>query len=170
MDVRAEDTEIMYKLIFSLISITVFFISSLLLKRFAKKTQNKFNLDKSRYFILKKLINLFVILFIFISLIYIWGIDVKNLWMSITGLVAMVAVAFFAVWSLIGNILAGILIYFTTPFKINDTIEILPDNIKGKVLAINSFFILLVDEDGDYINMPNSFVFQKYIKNIRHKK
>jgi small-conductance mechanosensitive channel len=85
------------------------------------------------------------------------------------GILAMVAVAFFAVWSLVGNILAGIILYFTTPFKINDNIEILPDGIKGKVLAINTFYTVLLDEDNSYINVPNSLCFQKYIRNIKKK-
>jgi small-conductance mechanosensitive channel len=82
----------------------------------------------------------------------------------------MIAVAFFAVWSLVGNILAGIIIFFTEPFKINDQIEILPENIKGKVIAINTFFTLLHDEEHNIINIPNSMIFQKFVKKIKRKK
>ncbi|WP_372807135.1 mechanosensitive ion channel domain-containing protein [Pontiella sp.] len=35
--------------------------------------------------------------------------------------------------------LAGILLFFTTPFRIEDVIEVMPDGIKGQVLAINTF-------------------------------
>ena len=86
-----------------------------------------------------------------------------------TGILALIAVAFFAVWSLVGNILAGMIIYFTTPFKINDLIEVMPDGIKGKVLTINTFFTVLIDEDDNYINIPNSLFFQKYVRNIKNK-
>ena len=63
--------------------------------------------------------------FLLIILILVWGVNIKDIWISVAGILAMIAVAFFAVWSLIGNILAGVIIYFTTPFKINDNIEIL---------------------------------------------
>jgi len=49
----------------------------------------------------------------------------------------------------------------------NDTIEVLPDGIKGKVLAINTFYTIIADEEENYINIPNSLFFQKYVKNFR---
>jgi small-conductance mechanosensitive channel len=139
------------------------------LKRKAKEISQKKNLNKTRYFTIKRLISFINLLLLLIILILIWGVSIKDLWISIAGILAMIAVAFFAVWSLVGNILAGIIIYFTSPFKINDNIEILPDGIKGKVLAVNTFYSVISDENGDYINVPNSLFFQKYIKNIRKK-
>ncbi len=103
------------------------------------------------------------------ALILIWGVNVRDLWVSVAGILAMVAVAFFAVWSLVGNILAGLILYFTTPFRINDTIEVVPDGVKGRVLAINTFYTVILEEDDNYVNIPNSLFFQKYIRNIRKK-
>jgi len=51
--------------------------------------------------------------------------------------------------------------------NMNDTIEVLPDGIKGKVLAINTFYTIIADEEENYINIPNSLFFQKYVKNFR---
>ena len=109
-----------------------------------------------------------VALFTFIvTQMLIWGFDFEQAWLSITGFVAMIAVAFFAVWSLIGNILAGVILFFTSPFKTGDTIEVMPDNIKGKVLIINLFYTLIEDEEKHLINVPNSLFFQKYIKQFK---
>ncbi|MDD4526449.1 MAG: mechanosensitive ion channel [Candidatus Margulisbacteria bacterium] len=145
-------------------------ITSVGLKMNAKKFQEKNKLNKSRYFIIRRIINYVILTLAFVALVYIWGVNIKNFWVAITGVLAMIAVAFVAVWSLIGNILAGIILYFTSPFRVNDTIQIMPDDIKGKVIAINTFFTCLVDENGDYINIPNSLFFQKYIKKIRKQK
>jgi len=106
----------------------------------------------------------------FVSLILIWNVNVKNVWVSLTGIMALVAIGFFAVWSLVGNILAGIIIYFTSPFKIEDTIEVMPDGICGTVLAINTFYTVLLDSDGNYISVPNSLFFQRYIRLIKKQK
>lgn len=113
-------------------------------------------------------INLTSSALVIVALILIWGVDIRNLWVSVTGLIAMVAVAFLAVWSLIGNILAGVLLYFTAPFRVDDYIEILPEQIRGKVLAINTFFTVLHDDNGHYVNIPNSMMFQKYVVNYRY--
>ncbi|MEW6536576.1 MAG: mechanosensitive ion channel family protein [Candidatus Auribacterota bacterium] len=164
------DSLVIQKIIFSVIAFACALALRQSLKYYAKKTQEKFQIRKDRYFSIKRLITFFAVMVFFISLFFIWGIKLKNLWVSLTGIIAMIAVAFFAVWSLIGNILAGIILYFTSPFKINDHIEVLPDEIKGKVLAINTFYTLLIDEDENYINIPNSLFYQKYIKNIRQKK
>jgi small-conductance mechanosensitive channel len=156
------------KTIYTAIAVLVIFLISNILKRKAKEISKSKNLKKTRYFAIRRLIS-FATLFLFIiTVIIVWGIDIKDLWISIVGILAMIAIAFVAVWSLIGNVLAGIMIYFTTPFKIDDTVEILPEQIKGKVLAINTIFTVLQEEDGNYINIPNSLFFQKFIRNMRN--
>ncbi len=155
------------KFIYSLLALLVLQFLGHLLKRIAKQTQQRFAIKTSRYFAIKRLITMVTLALSVAALVVIWKVNVKNAWMSITGILALVALAFFAVWSLIGNILAGVIIYFTSPFKIEDTIEVLPDDIRGKVLAINTFYTVLRDEERNYINIPNSLLFQKYIKVLK---
>ena len=157
------------KIIFTVIALLVILLISNILKQKAKEISKSKNLKKTRYFAIRRLISFLTFCFLLITIILIWGINIKNLWISIAGIFAMIAVAFVAIWSLIGNVLAGIIIYFTTPFRIDDTIEVLPEGIKGRVLAINTFFSLIVDEDGNYINIPNSLFFQKFVRNIKNK-
>ena len=159
--------EILRKIIFSCVAILITLFFSDICKRAAKKTQQARNMQQSRYFAFKRLISTMAFFVVIVVIVFVWGINIKNLWVSITGVLAMIAVAFFAVWSLVGNILAGIIIYFTTPFKINDVIEVMPDEIKGKVLTINTFYTVLLDEEENYINVPNSLFFQKYIKKVK---
>ncbi len=164
------DKQTIYKIIYTAISLVSMILITQILLRQAKLTQQKLKIQKSRYFMLRKVIRVFAVIILAILLIVIWGLDMKNLWVTLTSILGLIAIAFFAIWSLIGNILAGMIIFFTSPFKVNDTIEVLPDGIKGKVLAINAFYTLLGDEKGNYINVPNSLFFQKYIKLIKNKK
>ena len=163
------DKLLISKIALSLAFLLVLFFGSLFATSQARQIQQKKQLAKSRYYLMKRMISILTVVLAAGVLIMIWGISIKNLWVSMTSLLAMVAVAFFAVWSLVGNILAGIIIFFTAPFKTNDTIEILPDNVKGRVLAITTFFVLLQDEDENITSVPNSLVFQKYVKKIRKK-
>lgn len=132
--------------------------------RSAKHTHEKKGIRKSRYFLIRKLLRLVAFACAVAGLILIWGLSFRNVWISVSSAVAVVAIAFFAIWSLIGNILAGIIIYFTSPFRIEDEIEVMPDEIKGEVLAINTFYTVLRDEELNYVNVPNSLFFQKYIR------
>ncbi|MDA3799726.1 MAG: mechanosensitive ion channel family protein [Kiritimatiellae bacterium] len=155
------------KVILSVVILLIIYLFSNLLKITAKRTQQKFKIRKSRYFAIRRFFTTASILLMFFSLILIWNVNIKNVWVSLTGIMALVAIAFFAVWSLVGNILAGIIIYFTSPFKIEDTIEVMPDGICGTVLAVNTFYTVLLDTDGSYISVPNSLFFQKYIRLVK---
>ncbi|HEY5653132.1 MAG TPA: mechanosensitive ion channel domain-containing protein [Pontiella sp.] len=132
--------------------------------RYARKTRQKFGIRKSRYFAILRIIRILAIFSGLFALLLVWDVSLKNVWVHVTGILAVVAIAFFAVWSLVGNLLAGVIIYFTSPFKINDDIEVMPDEIAGSVLAINTFYTVLQDPSGCYINIPNSLFFQKYIR------
>lgn len=158
------EREFLTRLIVSAASAAVFYLVYHALKLSARRTMLRKGLALSRYIIVKKVLSAVTGLIALLIIVYVWGFEIRNIWVYLTGLITMVAIAFFAVWSLIGNILAGVLLYFTSPFKLDDTVEIHPDGVRGKVIAINTFFTLLKDEEGNYINIPNSLMFQKYLK------
>lgn len=164
------DAILLKKLVFSGSVILAVYALFYLLKLSAYKTQQKFGIRRSRYFAIRRLMTMASILTTAILLLLVWDISLHNVWISLTGVLAVTAIGFFAVWSLVGNILAGIILYFTSPFKIEDDIEVMPDEISGTVLAINTFYTVLLDEDGGYINIPNSLFFQKYIRVKRSRK
>lgn len=158
--------DVLFKLILSGVILLVIYFLFLLLKTYARNTQKKFGIRPSRYFVIRRILRIFSMLVGIFALLLIWEVSLENMWVHITGVLAVVAIAFFAVWSLVGNLLAGIILYFTSPFGMEEEIEIMPDEIRGKVLAINSFYTVLQDGDGNYINIPNALFFQKYIRVI----
>jgi small-conductance mechanosensitive channel len=151
------------RLIYSACFLILNYCGFLLFKRSAKKTHESNGLRQSRYFAIRKLLRLLSLGIAVVGLILIWGLSFRHVWLTVSSALAVIAIAFFAVWSLVGNILAGLLLFFTTPFRIEDEIEVMPDGIKGLVLAINTFYTVLRDENQNYINVPNSLFFQKYI-------
>jgi small-conductance mechanosensitive channel len=101
-----------------------------------------------------------------IAIILVLGVTLENVWVSIAGFLGLVAIGFFAVWSILSNIFAGITIFFNRPFVIEDKIEIMPDGIQGRVRDINSYFVVLEDDEGNSVNIPNNMIFQKVVKKI----
>ena len=152
------------QLIYSSVFLLVNYLFFHLLKLSAKRTQKKYEIRKSRYFALRRLMSMLSVFIALGGLMFIWGLDLHNVWVTISSALAVVAIAFFATWSLIGNILAGVVLYFTSPFRIDDDIEVMPDEIRGQVIAINTFYTVVQDDDSNYINIPNSLFFQKYIR------
>lgn len=98
-------------------------------------------------------------------LMVIWGVDPKNVLMALSAMFAVVGVAMFAQWSILSNITAGIIIYFTTPFKLGDKIQIQDkDNPTiGYIENIMTFYIHIRSDDGELIIIPNSQFMQKTI-------
>jgi len=155
---------ILFKLIQTMLVLFGVILLFNLLKASARQTQKKFGIRRSRYLAVRRLLRTSSMLLGGVLLLVVWDVNLKNIWIHLTGILAVTAIAFFAVWSLVGNLLAGILLYFTSPFKLDDEIEVMPDEIAGTVLAINTFYTVLQNENGDFISIPNSLFFQKYIR------
>ncbi len=100
-----------------------------------------------------------------IVLVGVWGVNTENLFIALSSLFAIIGVALFAQWSLLSNITAGLLIFFSSIFKIGDRIRVedkdLP--IEGIVEDIRTFNTIIRTDDGRKHIYPNSLFMQKSI-------
>jgi small-conductance mechanosensitive channel len=78
---------------------------------------------------------------------------------------AVVGVAAFAQWSILSNVTAGIVLFFSYPFKIGDKIRIHDKDfpIEAEIEDIKAFYILLKSNEGELITFPNNLLMQKGI-------
>jgi len=79
-------------------------------------------------------------------------------------MLALVAIGFVAVWSILSNALCALMLMLTRPFDVGDTIEIVPDGIKGKVVNFSLLFTTLRETEARVIQVPNNTFFQKAIR------
>jgi len=104
------------------------------------------------------------------------GVSAQVLWGALTGFVAVAAIAFFAIWSVLSNLFCALLIFALGPFRIGDCVEVLETadkpGVRGRVLDINLFYTTLEDLTGDapgtWIQIPNSLFFQKAVRRWRN--
>jgi small-conductance mechanosensitive channel len=104
------------------------------------------------------------------------GVSAQVLWTALTGFVAMAAVAFFAIWSVLSNLFCALLIFSLRPFRLGDCLELIDGadktGIKGRVLTINLFYTTLEDlgeeASGALVQVPNSLFFQKAVRRWRN--
>lgn len=97
------------------------------------------------------------------------GISGSAIWTTLTGFVAVGAVAFFAAWSVLSNLFCALLILTSRPFRLYDRIELLDGGdkpgLKGRVVDITFVYTTLQEthEDGSdtVLHVPNSQFFQK---------
>src|SRR5215471_7347897 len=60
-----------------------------------------------------------------------WGISVSGLWTLLASVIAVIGVGFLAVWTMVSNVTASFFITVWRPFRLGQTVEILPETLKG---------------------------------------
>ena len=129
------------------------------------KFGRKADFDESRTQLVKKYIDYFIYALAILTLISIWGIKTEQLFLFVTSVLTVIGVAFFAQWSILSNITAGIIVFFSSPFRIGNTIKIMDKDypIEAKIVDIRSFYTLLKTAEGEDITLPNNLLLQKSI-------
>ncbi|MBA1378406.1 MULTISPECIES: mechanosensitive ion channel family protein [Pseudomonas] len=104
------------------------------------------------------------------------GVSATVLWTALSGFVAVAAVAFFAIWSVLSNLLCAILIYTVGPFRLGDVVELVEatdkPGIKGRVVAINLLYTTLIEPEelgtgSSMVQVPNTLFFQRSVRRWR---
>ena len=67
-----------------------------------------------------------------------FGVSATVLWTAISGFVAVAAIAFFAIWSVLSNLLCAVLILTVGPFRLGDVVEIVEAFDKPIVKGVSS--------------------------------
>lgn len=88
----------------------------------------------------------------------------QNFWTLLSTVLALIGVGFFAVWSILSNILCAVVLMLTRTFEVDDTITLPAQNLSGKVVNFSLLFTTLRDENGDLIQIPNNTFFQTPIR------
>ena len=105
-----------------------------------------------------------------------FGVSATVLWTALSGFVAVAAVAFFAMWSVLSNLLCAILIFTVGPFRIGDVVELVDTTdkpgVKGRVVAINLLYTTLIEAEelgtgSAMVQVPNSLFFQRSVRRWR---
>ena len=154
-----------YQIVATAIALVVFtalrYLENSIIGKFGKRA----GLGVSRTSLVKKYIDYFIYALAILTIVSIWGIKTEQLFLFVTSVLTVIGVAFFAQWSILSNITAGIIVFFSSPFRIGDTIKILDKDypIEAKIIDIKSFYTLLKTTEGEQISLPNNLLLQKGI-------
>lgn len=94
----------------------------------------------------------------------VFGFELGGLWAMISTVLAMIAIGFVAVWSMLSNTSATVLLVLMRPFRVGDDLELPSENVRGRVIDLNFFFTTLVDHEGSEWRVPNNLFFQKVVR------
>lgn len=124
--------------------------------------------DGSRLFYIQQFFKVIAFLVLLILLSAIWGVDYDGLFLFASSILAVLGVALFAQWSLLSNVTASVILFFSFPARIGDKIEIIDGAhiITGTIVEINIFQMLLRDDKGFEISYPNSLILQRPVRKL----
>jgi len=93
-----------------------------------------------------------------------WGVSVGGVWTLLVSAAALIGVGFLATWTMVSNVTASLFIAIWRPFHLGDTVEILPEKLAGRVVHRNLMFVVLREDDGAALQIPNNLFFQKVFR------
>ena len=152
----------------TLIVLVLYFIFRISSTKIIRKYAKINSILEHRTNLVVKYIHLLINILAFTSIVIIWGVKKDQILLITSSVFAVVGVASFAQWSILSNISAGIIIFFSYPFKIGDKIKIHDKDfpVEGEIMDVKAFYIILQSIDGELITYPNNLLMQKGISVI----
>ena len=151
----------------------VIFVSLIILRWIFKKAatgiakRRDVNIQRTRLIV--RYINTLVTFLVLFAILLIWGVEPSQVGVLFSSVFAVIGIGLFAIWSILSNVTAGVILYFYYPFKIGDTIKILDKDFpfeKATIEDIQAFQIHLRTENGELVTYPNNLLLQKSIAKI----
>ena len=158
------------ELLSSLIVFIVIIILKFIFTKATRKVGKIGDLNPVRTNLIIKYISFALTLASLTALTLIWGVNYKDLGVLLSSIFAVIGVALFAQWSILSNVTAGVIIFFSFPFKIGNTIRVLdkeladpqkPDGESFVIEDIRAFHLHLRRENGEILTYPNNMILQK---------
>lgn len=158
------------QLLSSVIILVLVIIFKITFSAAARKVGKLGDFNPVRTNLIVKYISIVLTLTAFAALTLVWGVNYKDLGLLLSSIFAVIGVALFAQWSILSNITAGVIIFFSFPFKIGNTIRILDKELANAdateldtfvIEDIRAFHLHLRKTNGEILTYPNNMVLQK---------
>lgn len=145
--------------------VVAYVIVSRILKSTVRLLGQKSFANEVRITYVSKMLNLgFTATFVMLVCLVL-GIGYGQLAIFFSSVFAVVGVALFAQWSILSNITASLIIFFSFPYRVGDWVKVVDkdDEILGQIMEISSFHVIIQRLSGDVVTYPNSLILQKAV-------
>jgi len=162
---EAYKTQIIFTVVVLILLAIAHSIGLVIIRRVGKRT----GINLARVKLIVRYMTTVNILIALLFLAFIYGARWDDIGLVLSSIFAVVGVAFFAIWSILSNVTSGVIMFFSFPYKLGDTIEIhdKDDPLRGIIEDIGAFHIHLRLENGDLVTYPNNLILQKAVTLIK---
>lgn len=153
------------QIIYTIVVIVVLLIIQSILKKTAHRIGKQSEIQVTRIRLMFKYINILITIIAIFLLALTWGYGAQDLALIFSSVFAIIGVAMFAIWSILSNITAGIILFFSFPYKIGSRIKIHDKDLPVEAIIedIKAFHLHLRTLDGELITYPNNLILQKAV-------
>lgn len=118
--------------------------------------------DFGQAFALRAVNTLLLLVFALVTL-GLLGLELNDVEVLLSSVFAVVGVAFFAQWSILSNITASAIIFFSFPYRVGDWVQVLEKDmdIQGVIEDISLFHVLIRNLHNELVTYPNNLILQK---------
>lgn len=102
-----------------------------------------------------------LILIIALTLLESLEVPLGNVWTAVSTMLALVAIGFFAVWSILSHMTAALVLFLQRPFREGEILQLGDESYSGKVIQKGLFFTTVLDDEGGRSQIPNNLLFQR---------
>lgn len=140
-----------------------------LLKKLLNTLSQRKDVPFKRIYYIEKVFAILIVSITIVVLIFIWSVDVKSIALFASSFFAIVGVALFAQWSILSNVTASIIIFFSFPAKVGDKIKIVDgeNSIEGTIIEISLFQVELTNNENNTVFYPNNLLLQRPVIKIK---
>jgi len=144
------------------------YVSFQVFKSILNKIAQRKGVAEKRVFYIEKVFEVLFVLTAMLALAFIWSVDIKGVSVFASSVFAIIGVALFAQWSILSNITASIIIFFTFPARVGDKIKIVDgdNSIAGTIREISLFQVELIDDENNLVLYPNNLLLQKPVVKV----
>lgn len=150
------------QLLTSLIILALWLVGSAIMRR-AVASVVEDGADRIRAAYIRKFLSLVLVVLTIVALGITWGIRLAGVWVVLSTLFTIIGIALFAVWSMLSNITAALILYFAGPFRLGSRVRIGEgDGFEGVVEDMTLFHVRLQTAEGTHF-IPNNIVMQRAV-------
>lgn len=166
LDITSYKTQILITVILLVIILILNSLSKRAIRRFGKTSSINMNNRKIIFY----LSNLFFYGLAIVVITIIWGVNLQEFSVFISSILAIVGIGFVAQWSILSNLTASVILFFSHPLRLGDRVRVLDKDFDwtGKVEDISGFYLFMRTDDGRKISIPTNLVIQKGIEILHH--
>lgn len=164
-------TEYKIELFWTVITLIILLILKLIGNTYAKRVGRDSEIVEARVRLITNYVTIIVVFLGIGAITFIWGVNFKQLGILFSSVFAILGVVLFASWSILSNVSAGVILFFSFPFKIGDQVRIMDKDISYDstnhniyvIENIKAFHVLLRRDNGELLTYPNNLMLQKAV-------